>query len=92
MGWSTLTNGDLLAAAEAAGFDAMTTADRNIRYQQNLTGRRIASIELTTSHWETIPDNFADILAAVEAATLGSYTTLTLPRPPKRRRAFVGAR
>jgi hypothetical protein len=38
MGWDRLTNGELLAAAESAGFDAMITADRNIRRQQNLRG------------------------------------------------------
>jgi predicted nuclease of predicted toxin-antitoxin system len=87
-GWAALTNGDLLAAAEAEGFDAMITADRNIRYQQNLTGRRIALIELTTSHWETIRDNTADLLTAIESATSGNYTTVSLPRPPKRRRPY----
>jgi hypothetical protein len=34
----TLSNGDLLAAAEAAGFDVVITADKNMRYQQNLDG------------------------------------------------------
>jgi predicted nuclease of predicted toxin-antitoxin system len=87
-GWATLTNGDLLSAAEADGFDAMITADRNIHYQQNLEGRRIALIELTTSHWETIRDNIADLLAAIELATAGSYVTVPLPRPPKRRRPY----
>ena len=58
MGWDKLTNGALLAAAEAAGFDAMITADRSIRHQQNLAGRKIALIELTTPQWETIRDNF----------------------------------
>jgi|HubBroStandDraft_1064217.scaffolds.fasta_scaffold1204853_1 hypothetical protein len=43
----------------------MITADRNIRYQQNLAGRTIALIEFTTSHWETIRDNIADLLAAI---------------------------
>ena len=37
-GWSTLTNGDLLASAERAGFDILLTADKNMRYQQNLAG------------------------------------------------------
>jgi predicted nuclease of predicted toxin-antitoxin system len=38
MGWAELTNGDLLTAAEADGFEIFLTADKNIRYQQNLTG------------------------------------------------------
>ena len=88
MGWDRLTNGDLLTAAEGAGFDAMITADRNIRYQQNLVGRKIALIELTTSHWETIRDNFPDVLAAVVDAKEGSYAIVALPRPPKVRRPY----
>ncbi len=86
--WAALTNGDLLVVAEAAGFDAMITAGRNIRYQQYLTGRMIALIELTTSHWETIRDNIADLLAAIESATPGNHATVSLPRPPKRRRPY----
>lgn len=41
-GWAELTNGDLLRAAEDAGFDVMITTDRGIRYQQNLAGRKLA--------------------------------------------------
>jgi hypothetical protein len=42
-GWDRLTNGDLLRAAEAAGVDVLLTTDRNIRHQQNLSKRAIAS-------------------------------------------------
>jgi hypothetical protein len=42
--WDTLKNGDLLSAAQAAGFDVLLTTDKNIRYQQNLTGRTIAIV------------------------------------------------
>lgn len=40
-GWSGIENGQLLASAEAE-FDVLVTIDRNFRYQQNLTGRKIA--------------------------------------------------
>ena len=43
-GWDRLKNGDLLAAAEEAGFDILLTTDKNIRYQQNLSGRKIAML------------------------------------------------
>jgi hypothetical protein len=43
-GWSTLANGDLLRAAEEAGFDVLLTTDKNMRYQQNFAGRRIAVV------------------------------------------------
>ena len=39
-------HGELLDAAEANGFDLLLTTDKNIRYQQNLTGRKIAIIVL----------------------------------------------
>ena len=35
-GWDKLKNGDLLRAAEEAGFEVLVTPDKNIRYQQNL--------------------------------------------------------
>jgi hypothetical protein len=53
-GWDRLTNGELLAAAEAAGFDVLLTTDRNIRYQQNLKGRRIAVVVLGRGRWRLI--------------------------------------
>jgi len=43
-GWDRLVNRDLLDAAEAAGFEVFLTADKNLRYQQNLTGR--AEVEI----------------------------------------------
>jgi hypothetical protein len=35
-GWSELSNGELLAAADADGFELLVTTDQNLRYQQNL--------------------------------------------------------
>jgi hypothetical protein len=47
VGWpSQLENGMLLKAAEDLDFDAMVTSDQNIRYQQNLTGRKLALVVL----------------------------------------------
>jgi hypothetical protein len=45
-GWEQLTNGELLRAAEDAGFDVLLTTDKNIRYQKNLKDRRIAIVVL----------------------------------------------
>src|SRR5450759_5536192 len=41
-----VTNGLLLEAAEAAGFDVLITVDQNIPDQQNLAGRRISLLIL----------------------------------------------
>ena len=53
-GWSRLRNGELLQAAEAAGFEVMVTTDMNWQYQQNLTERRIALVVLSTTSWPRI--------------------------------------
>jgi hypothetical protein len=41
LGWGALKNGNLLEAAEGAGFEVMITVDRSMKFQQNLTGRTI---------------------------------------------------
>ena len=69
-GWDALSNGDLLAAAEAAGFDVFVTADKNMRYQQNLAGRRIALVVLGTPQWPVVKLH----LEKITAASPGSYT------------------
>ncbi len=78
-GWDTLTNGDLLAEAERAGFDVFLTADKNIRYQQNLVGRKIAVVVLNTPQWPVVRLHVAKIAAAVDAATPGSYVEVQIP-------------
>ena len=54
MGWDTLSNGELLEAAEVAGFQVLLTTDKNLRYQQNFSGRRIAVVVLGASSWPRI--------------------------------------
>jgi len=77
-GWDTLSNGDLLAAAESAGFEVLLTADKNMRYQQNLEGRRIALLVLSTPQWPVVKLHLEKIAAAVNAATPGSYIEVDL--------------
>ena len=78
-GWDRLSNGDLLAAAEDAGFDVVT-ADKNIRYQQNLEGRRLALVVLSTPQWPVVKLHVDKIIAAVNAATPGSYFDVEIPK------------
>lgn len=89
MGWDMIENGDLIRAAEAAGFTVLITCDRNIRYQQNLSGRRIALIELSTNHWAIIREHIAELAAAVESAIPGSYATVVFQHRALRRRPFT---
>lgn len=75
MGWGSLSNGDLLNAAENAGFEILIIADKNLRYQQNLARRRIAILELWTNHRPTLEKNFDRIRAAVEKISAGEYVS-----------------
>ena len=83
-GWDRLENGDLLAAAESAGFDLLLTADKNMRYQQNFSDRKIALIVLGNSPWPVVRPHLAAIAAAVNAATSGSFAEVEIPLPPKK--------
>jgi len=78
-GWEELANGDLIEAAERAGFDVIVTADKNIRYQQNLRTRRISLIVLGNSQWPMVRLAASRIAHAVNAARPGSYASVDVP-------------
>ena len=79
-GWDRLTNGALLKAAEEAAVDLLFTTDQRIRYQQNLTGRKIAILVLSgTTKWSRVRLHCDRIAAAVDAATPGSYAEVLIP-------------
>ena len=77
--WSLLTNGELLAEAEAAGFDLLITTDRNIAYQQNLSGRKIAILVLGNGQWPRIEKSVALVVEAVSKVRPSSYGEIAIP-------------
>ena len=78
-GWSTLRNGELIDAAESAQYRVLVTTDRNLKYQQNLTGRAIAIVVLQTTSWPRIQHVVSRIVTAVENAEPGSYAEVEVP-------------
>jgi predicted nuclease of predicted toxin-antitoxin system len=50
-GWADLTDAELLAEAEARGFDILVTCDQSMPHQQNMTNRAIKLRVLWTSSW-----------------------------------------
>jgi hypothetical protein len=78
-GWDRLENGDLLNAAEQAGFDLLLTTDKNMRYQQNLKGRKIALLVLGQQQWALLRPQVQLVVDAVNASAPGSYTELDIP-------------
>jgi hypothetical protein len=73
MGWNELENGDLLRAAESARFDVLIICDQNMRYQQNLSERGIALLELWTNHRPTLETHFELIRVNAESMQPGEY-------------------
>jgi len=76
MGWGELKNGDLLRAAEENGFDVFVTGDRSLVHEQNITGRRLAIVALSTNNWPIVKNHVPQILAAIDGAVPGSFQTV----------------
>jgi hypothetical protein len=79
MGWDKLKNGELLAAAEQAGFDLFLTTDKNMRYQQNFAARTIAIVVLGQQQWPHVRPHIERVVDATNAATPGSFIEVDIP-------------
>jgi hypothetical protein len=86
LGWDGIKNGALLAVAEGEGFAIFITADKGIRLQNNLTGRALTVIALSTNYWPTLQEHPNLIGPAVAGAGQGGFVTMAYPRPSLRRR------
>jgi hypothetical protein len=73
MGWGELKNGELLRAAEENGFEVLLTGDRSLVYEQNLAGRRLAIIALSTNNWRIVKNFVSEILTAIDGSVPGSF-------------------
>jgi len=82
-GWDRLENGELLNVAESAGFEVLVTTDKNMRYQQNLAGRKIAIVVLGKQQWPELRPHVELVVAAVNAASPGTYVEVEIPEATK---------
>jgi len=78
-GWDTLSNGDLLKAAEEAGFEVLLTTDTNLPHQQNLQGRKLAIVILSRNRWSLVHPMMQQIADAVNAAKPGTCAVVDIP-------------
>ena len=76
MRWDRIRNGLLIKAGEDNGFEVFVTCDQEIKYQQNLTTRKIAIVEIRKNNWPSLEPIVQDIVAAVDNATPRSYKTI----------------
>lgn len=79
IGWHELENGELIQKAEEAGYEVLLSTDKNIQYQQNLSGRKIALVILGNQQWPLVKLHLDKIAAAVNAATPGSFVEVDIP-------------
>jgi uncharacterized protein (DUF2249 family) len=78
LGWSTLANGALLAAAEES-FALLITTDQKLRYQQNLAGRKLSILVLMTTSWPRIQKSIPQILKTIERLSPGELLEIAPP-------------
>lgn len=81
-GWGGIGNGVLISRAEAE-FDLFITSDQNLRYQQNLAGRGIAILELSTNDLHSIVAAKDRIRTAVDRIAPGEFQPLEIPPIPR---------
>lgn len=90
-GWGGISNGKLIALADAAGFEVLVTADRNLRYQQNLVDRSLALVVLSTNRWVTIRSNAARVGVVLDGARPGTVQEVDLLAPAEHGPGQAGA-
>ena len=72
IGWHGLGNGELIQQAEEGEYDVLLSTDKNIQYQQNLIGRKIALVVPGNSQWPVVQLYLERIVTAVNASEPGS--------------------
>lgn len=76
--WAKLLKGELIAAAEQAGFDPLITTNRGLRYQQNWSQRKLSLLVLSTNDWARIRTAKDRVLAAVNSIAVSARIELDI--------------
>jgi len=77
MGWGSVKNGALLKLIEQEGFQVFLTGDKNMSSQQRLDGRPFAVLVMSAINWPVIEPHIDTIVAAIDAAQIGSVAVVT---------------
>ncbi|MGO9338259.1 MAG: hypothetical protein ACLPY1_12205 [Terracidiphilus sp.] len=76
VGFGGFKNGDLLSAAEDSGYEVLLTGDLSLEFQQNMAGRKIAIVSLTSNSWRIVQNHTVAISAAISNARSGSFSRI----------------
>jgi hypothetical protein len=72
-----LTQNSGQSLAEAS-YDALVTTDQSLRYQQNITGRKLAILVLSTTSWPRIQQSLPRVVEAINALGPGDFVEITI--------------
>ena len=72
-GWAGLKNGELLRIAEENGIEVFLSGDQTLSHEQNLTGRAIAIVALSSVEWDILKNHLSLIIAAIDSALPGTF-------------------
>ncbi|HJP91721.1 MAG TPA: DUF5615 family PIN-like protein [Pyrinomonadaceae bacterium] len=78
LGWSGITNGALLQLAEGR-FEVLITSDQNLKYQQNLTGRQLAIVQLPTNQVPIVAKLAPEVERVLGRIKTGQFVAIVLP-------------
>ena len=79
LGWAQKKNSELLALAEAAGFELLVTTDQNLLHQQNLHARKIGIFILGRGNWPEIEPHADQIAAQIDMAAKSEIFFFEIP-------------
>lgn len=79
LGWGSLRNGELLQQAESHGYEVLITTDQNLKYQQNLAGRKIAIVVLRAASWPRIQKALPSVIKAISNIKANGYVEVSVP-------------
>lgn len=77
LGCDGIKNGPLLQLAEGL-YDVLITSDQNLKYQQNLTNRQLAIIQLPTNQIPLVINLVPKILEALSLIKTGEFIEIPL--------------
>lgn len=82
LGWNELFNGDLITAAEGAGFEVLITADKSMQYQQKLAGRKISVFVLNSRFikWDSIEPLASQVQGVLDGGVAEASFIVVNPR------------
>lgn len=78
LGWSGIRNGALIARAEIA-YDVFLTADKNLRYQQNMNERKLMLIVFPSNKLTAVKLLASQLQVALMTVKQGRFIELEMP-------------